>query len=846
MNTFFEGTPEAVRRNKIWIYLIFVLSTLAVGAGVPKFKLDMSMESYFKEGDPIKLAYDRFRAQFGSDEGVYIVYKAKDGDIFSDASLTAVQKIQNELLDYRMSLPFGEVSPLDHMKDVKTIINVSYLEADEHTLISREFIGSRFPENAQERELLRRQALKHPDYPLAFLSEDSRFGGIIIRTDFSATVKGSASTDPESLSDDLDDDEDIIYEEYDESFSAEAMDKEPPPVFQPTEMDEYVDFMHEVYRIIRKPEYEKVLEFHPVGNAVLMEFFMDIFTNEMVILSGGSLLLIILVLWLLFRSLSAVLWPVVIISSSVIWVVGFLGWTGATMTPLINLIVFLVLTVGVADVVHIMSGYLYFRNQNLSHNDALRSVFRKSGLACLLTSVTTAIGMISLIFVPIVPIKNFGIFAALGVLFAFVFTVFVLPVMLDLWNPFSKARVKQIAEVGGETHVLQKLLLKIQPLSYSYPVPVILIFGLCGIIMVYGLLKVKVDSDLMEIIKDGLPIKDSYNLVDRVMMGSRNLEIMIDTGMEDGLKNPEFLNSIEKLQDYMEGKQVIVKTNSIVNVVKDSFRVLNGGRDDMYIIPQDERVLEQTLFMFSNVNPEDRRQLVSDDFSKARITVYAKGLGSAGFEILIDDIQASIDRIFAHHKETYPDIDIMMTGSVPLMIKVMNYISRSQIQSFSMAFIVISMILIVIFGSMKVGVIAMIPNAFPIITLFGIMGLFNISLDVDTLLTAPIIIGIAVDDTIHFITHYRAEVLKHGDVKNAIISTFQEVGQAIVFTSIILSSGFMIFVKSSHQGLSHVGILSSIAIFVALLADLLLLPSLLTVFNADFGLNHVEGTGESL
>ncbi len=843
INHFFEQVPDRLRQHRLVGWLVFIVLTGLVASSVGRLQIDMSMEAFFQEDEPAKQAYDRFKSLFGGDENVYIVYKAKDGDIFSATSLQALQGIQEDLLNYRLYLKPGQSSPLDHVTDVKTLINVKYMEAKEGTLLSRDFIGNQLPQTDKEKERLRQQALAHPDYPLLYFSNNSQYGGILIKTDFNAVVeegeenlnnKSGASLDEEEL---LDDEEDASFELSDDNLEQGlSFEEEFLPKFKKAEMQDYAPFVQALDNILSKPEYTNVLEFYPVGNPILMAFFNDIIMTEMSLIIIGSLVLVTGILWLLFRSFSAVIWPVLIVILSIVWVIGLIGWSGIAMTQMVQIIVFLVLAVGIADAVHILSGYLFFRNQNQDHETALRSVFKKSGLACFLTSVTTSIGLLALIFVPIVPLQTFGMFAAVGVFSAFVFTVFLLPLMLDLWSPFSKKRAQRIATLQGKDHIIQKILKKFDSLSLRYPVPVIGVFFLTGGILLYGALQIRVDSNIVEIIKETTPIRKTYDLVDRFMGGVGNMEILVDTQRIDGLKDPLVLNAMEDLQNYIEAKhqKIVAKTSSLVNVTKDSFKTLNEGREEMYIIPQDPHILEQTLFLFNNANPKDRRQLVSDNYRMGRIGINLKNLGSQQGMVFISDVQSHMDELFAPLRTTYPNLEVTITGQLSLMAMMAEYISWSQIKSFGLALVVISLLLLVVFGSKRIGLVAVLPNIFPVITIFGIMGYLDIPLDVDTLLIAPITIGIAVDDTIHFLTHYRLEMQKHGDMQKAIIHAFREAGQAIAFTSLILSIGFLIFIFSIHQGLSNFGIFSAIAIMTALLADLFLLPSMCVVFNAQF------------
>jgi hypothetical protein len=272
-----------------------------------------------------------------------------------------------------------------------------------------------------------------------------------------------------------------------------------------------------------------------------------------------------------------------------------------------------------------------------------------------------------------------------------------------------------------------------------------------------------------------------------------------------------------------------------VDITKDSFRALNEGRQEMYRLPEDPAVLGNTLFMFNNANPKDRRRVVTDDYAMGQISVSLRNAGSHEYSQVIAAVEAWATQRFAPLQTNYPDLEVGVTGTLALMMKLTDYISWSQIKSFGLALVVISVLLLLVFGSVRAGLVALFPNLFPILSIFGLMGWLGIPLDTDTLLVAPITIGIAVDDTIHFLTHYRTEVVQHGDLKRAVIQSFRETGQAITFTSIILSLGFLIFLFSSHNGLSNFGVMSAVAFFVAVLADLFLLPSLCLLTGLRFG-----------
>ena len=831
LNQFFEVLPENLRKRRIRVWGIFIIITVILVAGIPRIRIDMTMESFFNQDDPVKVLYDKFRDTFGSDDSVYIVYKARDGDIFSAESLAALKELQDELLDKASSENEEDPAALRRIEEVRTIINVSYLEVQGDTLISRDFIDEELPKTQIERERVRKQALAHKDYPLFYLSKDSKYGGIWIRTDFGTVLE----TDEAILDSDFAAAAAAAADDL--SSSMKKSDKnQAMPKYKLTTMIEYADFIREINKIINQSKYLEKFEFYPVGNPVIMAFFNDVLNVEMEILFTGALVLMMLVLLAVFRSFSGVIWPIFIVVLASLWVVGLMGWLDVVMSMMFSLLVMLILVVGVAYSVHIMSGYILFRNEGLDHNMALRNVFQRSALACLLTGLTTSVGMLALIFVPIKPISSFGIFAAIGVLLAFLLTVVLLPLLLDIWHPISKKKAARIAASQVKESLIQKFLTQLAPYAHEYPRFWTITFLGIFIVSVYGVSQVQVDSNLVSIIREGLPIKNAHILVDSVMGGTQSLEIFIDARQQDALKDPKFLNAMERAQGQLlsEYKELVVKTDSLVQVVKNSYQALNENRPEMYIIPQDRPTLEQTLFLFDSANADDRRLLVSDDYSQGRISVRLHNYGSQKYIRFFDQAAREIADIFAPLKKDYPDLEVAFTGSLALTMKMADYIGWSQIKSFGLALLVITLMLFLVFGSLKAGLVAVIPNLIPIVVTFGVMGLLGIPLDADTLIIAPIVIGIAVDDTIHFLTHYRAEYIEHRDFIIAIKNSIKEVGQAITFTSLILVIGFLILLISKHQGMANFGILTAVAFFSALLADLLLLPSLCILLKLRF------------
>jgi predicted RND superfamily exporter protein len=253
-------------------------------------------------------------------------------------------------------------------------------------------------------------------------------------------------------------------------------------------------------------------------------------------------------------------------------------------------------------------------------------------------------------------------------------------------------------------------------------------------------------------------------------------------------------------------------------------------------------MISQLLYLFNSANPDDRRSLVSDDYSRANITLNIYNAGSYEYKQFFDNIAVDIEELFAEAQTQNPELEVYLTGTMALMMRMADEVATSQFASFSLALGVISVIMVITLGSFQAGAIAMIPNVIPALLGFGLMGLLNVPLDTDTILIAPLIIGLAVDDTIHFMTHYRVELIRTKNIEQALASAIREVGQAVMFTTMVLGLGFALLSFSDYLGMAKLGFFGSLAIFIALLCDLFLIPALIIVFKPTFGLKNVNTT----
>ncbi len=893
----FARAPNKVLKFKTFVLTGLVVITALMVVGIfTRTELDMTTDSFLDQEDPSMLALNEYRRQFGSDDSVFLVYRAKDGDVFSYESLTAIQQLTDDLrywqeldsADYPESINGIELDleELNHIRRVQSIANIRFQRNEGDTLLSNRLVPAEIPDSKEELAEIKARALAEEDYLLAFYSADTQYGAIMIQTDFGAQPVEDYVPAVDASDVVLDD----SFMAFDDFSTADSFDLEfdesaeiAEVSFEPVDMLGYTAF-HVATKALFE-NYSDQFEFYPVGNPPMMDFMMDTL-NQMQVFGILMILIFTLLLYILFRSFSAVLWPMVTIAASMAWTWGLTVWLGITISQMISLTVLLVFAVGIADCVHVMSAYFTYRRQGIEHYEALSLSYGKTGLAIMVTTITTMAGVLALSTSDLVPIQVFGFMSAFGVVMAFFFTIVLLPILLDIWHPgapneedasladrlgkrwtdlyigkkFLIGLVYVVAVysllgpwvgtyillVTGLTYVVvnwQNSILSYVPYIVARrPWLVIAIFSSGFLLCAWGMTQIRIDSNMTELTREGSSIRIAYETVDEHMAGAMSMVIMVDTKTTDGLYNPRLMQAIDELQTRIETRYAdqVTRTNSLANIVKDTYQIMSDDDPDYYRVPDDEQMISQLLYLFNSANPEDRRALVSDDYSRSHISLNIYNAGSYQYQLFFDEISQEIDEVFSPLESEFPELEVYPTGSLALLMRMADEVANSQFSSFTFAIGVISVIMIVTLGSLQGGVMAMIPNVIPALLGFGLMGLLGIPLDTDTLLIAPLIIGIAVDDTIHFMTHYRVELIKTGSVSESLKMTISDVGQAVMFTTMVLGLGFALLSFSDYMGMAKMGFFGSAAIFVALLCDLFLIPAMIMIFKPTFGVKDAD------
>ena len=877
----FAKMPNRVLRSKRLVLVVLALVSIGMFyAMATRTVFDLSSESFMQDESPAQMALDEFRRQFGSDRSVFIIYKPTDGDVFSTQSLTAMQQLTSDLENWqsldRAKFPGVDLDQLIHIRRVKSLANIRLQESVGDALLSGRLLPKALPETAEDLNSFKARAMAQPDYVSSFYSKDGGYGGILVQTDFGTVPIEGYESAVDIAGVELDD----SFSDFDVSFDEAAVIQEVE--YRDVDPRDYLDFSDALGAVYG--QYDEQLMYYPVGEPTIMSQMQDVL-EQLRILGFLMVIIFAVLLWVLFRSASALVWSMVTITLSVAWCWGVTVLLGVTLSSMIALTILLIFSVGIADCVHVMSAYFSFRREGIEHYAALTKSYEKVGLAILLTTVTTAAGILVLATSNLEPIRIFALMCAFGVVLAFFFTIVLLPILLDLWHPTAVTEKGSVADrLGDRWHALgnvpklvialatataifivlggmlglfintvialtywiinahQQILARVPTIVEGAPRLILAFFAIILALCIYGSTKIVIDTNISGLFKDDHPLAVAVNVVDNNMAGSQDMEVMIDTKTVDGMLDVDLLTAVDALQTSLEARypNTIGRTYSLANIVKDTNQVMNDDNPEFYRIPKSNQAVSQLLYLFNSANPEDRRNLVSDDYSRSHIAVTSRSMGSFGYQQMFAEVELDIEARFAHLKTAYPDLEIVLTGTMATFMVVSDEIARSQFNGFALALVLISLIMIITLGSLRGGVMGMIPNAIPAFLAFGLMGLLGIPLDTDTLLIAPVILGIAVDDTIHFMTHYRVELTKSKSISIALESAIREVGQAVMFTTMVIGLGFAVLSFSDYLGIAKVGFFGSLSIFFALFCDLFLIPAMIIVFKPSFGVENVD------
>ncbi len=571
--------------------------------------------------------------------------------------------------------------------------------------------------------------------------------------------------------------------------------------------------------------YDKLAELqltdhHIAGKALAQSVFIEKMKVELAIFMSASILLVVFFLWITFRTAWGVLVPLVVVLLSVLWGLGVMGLFNKPIDVMTVLLPTIMFVVGMSDVIHILTRYVTEVSQGTEKLRALKVTLREVGMATFLTSLTTAVGFLTLLTTAIVPIRNFGLYTAIAIALAYVLAFTVLPAILLLIKRPNPVRARR---VDLNWPILLRRMLRF---ILRNPKAILGSSAAIVILSLVGISQIRVDTTLLEDLGDKDPIVLDFRYFEEHFSGVRPFEMHLVAAPGYSMYDKEVLQEIEKIEQYLYSSYGLNFISSPATVVKTLSRAQNGGLQDYFILPVSERELQQVTRRLQALRKRSElRAVVTTDQREGRLTGKMSDIGSARASILNDSLRTFI------HRNINPDIlQTRLTGSAMLLDKNNEYVTNNMMQGLLIAFLVIAVIVGLIYRSVPMVIISLIPNIIPLLMIGGIIGFMGINLNVSISIIFTIAFGIAVDDTIHFLSKLKLELMKGKSLPYAVKRTFISTGKAIIITSCILVGGFLTLVFSTFDATFYVGVFISITLLFAVIADLYLLPVLILLF----------------
>ena len=790
-NMFADATRFIYRRHWLFLFFMFVLIASMIGQ-LPKITINTSNESFLHQNDLTLAQYNNFKDQFGRDD--FIVVAIKSQNIFSHNFLRKLQKLHQDLED---NLP--------HLEEITSLVNARNTRGEKDQLIVEDLLEN-WPENDIALQNLQKRVMRNPLYRNRLISDDGTFTTIMIETD-AYSKKGS---------------EDEVLAGFEEYLVDNGQPSEKTSYLTDKENSAVVKATHEIASKYGDDNFTIYI----AGSPVVTDTVKKSMLRDMPLFMRLALLIIGICLFIVFRRISGIFLPILIVGLSILTTLGLMALTGTQFkVPTIILPSFL-MAVGVGDCVHVLAIFYHHFKGNGNKEDAIVYALSHSGLAIVMTSLTTAAGLASFAAAEVAPIADLGLFSSVGVLLALIYTIILLPALISL----IPIKIKPEFSADPErTPLFDRFLDHITDLTATYPKLIIVLSVLVIILSFVGASKLHFRHDILSWLPEKMSVRQSTAVIDQELKGTVALEVIVDTRRENGLYDQDLLLTLEKLttevEEYRDGDLFVGKVISVVDVLKEIHQALNENRPDFYIVPENEKLIPQEFLLFENSGSDDLEDVVDSRFQQARITIKVPWFDAIKYVPFMQQIENKFK------KELQDKATVTMTGIMSLFGRIIFAAIHSAAQSYGIAFVVISLMMILLIGNIRLGLVSMLPNLGPIVVIMGIMGWFELSLDMFTMLIASIAIGLAVDDTIHFMYNFRKYYAESGDAVSSIRITLHTAGRAMLVTSIVLSIGFFIFMLSTLSNVFYFGMLTGIAIILALGADFLFAPALMVLLT---------------
>lgn len=751
-------------------------------------QLDSSMKSYLHKDDTIFEVYTDFQNRFGSDNVVLLGISSKD--LLQSSFLLKLAQFHKAL-----------ETRVPHITHAASLINAPRIEGNSSGL-SLGTLEDILPQTPQEEQLFRKTVEHSSFYKKRYYSADQRLALL------------SLSLGCPGIQQDT---EDILRELTSE---AEYTTTNEQNTYCRLTNDQNKEMILAVKQTAAEFQ-ESNFDIHLTGMPALRDFLNTVMKKDLKKFLIISFVIMIFILACLFRYLTGILAPLIIVCFTLLSTLGLIAFLDIPFQAPTRIIPTFLISVTISTTVHILVIFFQQRAHGEQGAPAVCRAMQHSGIPVILTSVTTAIGLASFGTASIVPVRNLGLCAAAGVTFSLFYTLVLLPALLALL-PATPAGKKADAVFT----LFKPALLRVAKFSTRNPRLISIMFLTCFIISLITLQHVRFVYNPMLRLPVNEPLRTSTEFISSHFPGLARVEILVDTGKEDGLLSTDtavrFSEFSDEISRFEQNGLAVYSVNSIYDLIKELTRELTGSsiQNDQ----QKDALLSQEMFLLEQALPKTLNSLVDGHFETGRISVSVPWTDALAYEPLFSYLRSVAENYFDTMKE------VQFTGTVPLLTRTVGAAIESMVKSYTIAFSVISIAMIILIGSLRLGMISMIPNLLPICFTLGYMGLVGIPMDIYALLIGSIALGIVVDDTIHFMHNFQKYYHRSNNVEEAVCQTFTTTGMAMLVTTTTLASGSFVFMFSEMTDIRYFGMLTGLTVLLALLADFLLAPALMALY----------------
>ncbi len=778
------------------VILVCLLISAGLTSGLQYFRIDNSDEAFLPEDDEERMRYEAFKREYDTDDEILILVKPPE--IFDLEFLAKLRAFHDEL-----------EAELPYLLEITSLLNARNTYGrelgDGESELVVEDLFENWPQNESELAVLRERAFANPLIVDQLLSKNGAYT-IIRLVPFTYSTLGPEVDALAGFDDEPDDGGEFV----------------PPPSLSEEEGREMVGVLYDIVDRYETPDFD----IYAVGGPT-MEFAMantmQADVSAFMLLSNSLIAGLLIVL---FRRVSGVVLPLAVVMLAMLSAMGAMSWLDIPFSVTLNMLPAFLIVVGICDSIHILVIVYRQLDAGMSRDESIAYALGHSGLAVVMTSITTAAGLVSFSVAKLEPVAHLGTVAPLGVLLAMLYSLVLLPALLAV----APLRAKR----GGADRGLAvsgRLLTKIGDMVTAHPARVVAVWGLVGLLAVPGLMEAHFSHDGMKWFPKEDPLRQAADLIDENFGGSGGIEVVIRTDVENGLHEPDVMQRVERAMRFTEtltiDERPVSRAYSIVDIVKETHQALNENRPEFYSVPDERALLSQELLLFENSGPEHLEKVTDSQFTQARMTVRMPWVDAMVMPPFLDELSPHLGELLG------PDLEFELTGGGVMFTRIFENVITTMARSYAFALAIITPMMILLIGDLKRGLFAMIPNLTPVVLVISFMGYLGIPLDMTSLLIGGVVIGVAVDDTIHFMHKFNRYYEDERAPAPAVHATLATTGAALLFTSVVLGLGFSVFMAAYMVNITWFGMLLTVSVGIAFLADITLAPALMMMVTKD-------------